>query len=49
MQDDEGNIWDVFGKAVAGPRTGEQLASTQSYTAMWFAWAAFFETAEIYF
>jgi len=49
MQDDEGNIWDVFGKAVAGPRTGEQLASTQSYSAMWFAWAAFFENAEIYF
>jgi hypothetical protein len=49
MQDGEGTIWDIFGKAVAGPRMGEQLAMTQSYTAYWFAWAAFFESAEIYF
>jgi hypothetical protein len=49
MQDDEGNIWDIFGTAVSGPRSGEQLGKTQSYTAMWFAWAAFFENAEIYF
>jgi hypothetical protein len=49
MQDDEGNVWNVFGAAVAGPRTGEQLAMTRSFTAMWFAWATFFEGAEIYF
>ncbi len=49
MQDGEGNIWDIFGKAVSGPRSGEQLIKTKSYTAMWFAWAAFFENAEIYF
>lgn len=49
MTDDEGNVWDVFGTAVSGPRAGEQLGMTRSFTAMWFAWAAFFEDGEIYF
>jgi hypothetical protein len=49
MLDTEGNTWDVFGVAVAGPRSGERLAMTNSYTAMWFAWAAFFQNAEIHF
>lgn len=49
MSDSEGNVWDVFGNAVSGPRTGERLASTNSYTAMWFAWVAFFPDAEIHF
>jgi hypothetical protein len=49
MTDTEGNVWDVFGTAVSGPRAGEQLAMTESYVAMWFAWAAFFRDPEIYF
>ncbi len=49
MSDTEGNVWDVFGNAVSGPRAGEKLAMTSSYTAMWFAWAAFFPSAEIHF
>lgn len=49
MSDDEGGTWDVFGRAVSGPRAGEQLDMTRSYTAMWFAWAAFFQDAEIHF
>jgi len=49
MRDDEGSVWDVFGTAVTGPRAGEQLGMTNSYTAMWFAWVAFFNNAEIYF
>ena len=49
MSDDEGNVWDIFGTAASGPRAGEQLDMTRSYTAMWFAWAAFFQDAEIYF
>ena len=49
MTDTEGNVWDVFGMAVSGPRTGTQLTSTKSYTAMWFAWAAFFDVIDIYF
>lgn len=49
LSDTEGNTWDVFGNATSGPRVGERLAMTNSYTAMWFAWAAFFPNAEIHF
>jgi len=49
MSDDEGNVWDVFGSAVSGPRAGQQLEMTSSSTSYWFAWAAFFPNAEIYF
>jgi len=49
MQDNEGNVYNIFGIAVSGPRSGTQLESTQSFTAMWFAWVAFFNDAEIYF
>jgi len=49
MSDDEGNVWDIFGTAVSGPRAGEQLAATRSYVAMWFAWVSHFDNVEIYF
>lgn len=49
LRDSEGNTWDVFGNAVSGPRAGERLAMTDSFTAMWFAWVAFFENPEIHF
>lgn len=49
MTDDEGNVWDLFGVATAGPRAGAQLAKTDSYTAFWFAWAAFFPDPQIHF
>ncbi len=49
MEDTEGNTWDLFGTAVSGPRMGTQLPMTSSFTAMWFAWATFFENTEIHF
>ena len=49
MTDLEGNEWDIFGTAVAGPRAGTQLGITRSYAAFWFAWATFFENTEIHF
>lgn len=49
MKDQEGNQWDVFGRAISGSKQGEELAKTESYTAYWYAWAAFFPNAEIYF
>ena len=49
MTDSEGNSWDIFGMAVAGPRAGTELSMTDSFTAMWFAWVAFFENPEIHF
>ncbi|MCZ6774901.1 MAG: DUF3179 domain-containing protein [Ignavibacteria bacterium] len=48
MVDNEGTRWDVFGKAVDGPRAGSKLEPMRSYTAYWFAWGAFFPDAEIY-
>ena len=47
-QDNEGNQWDIFGKAVAGPRTGEALPSVLNYIGYWFSWATFNEGLEIY-
>lgn len=49
ISDGEGNNWDIFGNAVSGPRMGARLERTTSFTAMWFAWAAFFENTEIHF
>lgn len=47
MVDGEGTRWDIFGRAVSGPRAGSQLTPTLSYNAYWFAWAAFYPGAEI--
>ncbi|MGI9201218.1 MAG: DUF3179 domain-containing protein [Woeseiaceae bacterium] len=49
MQDTEGNIWNVFGTAVSGPRAGEELQATASYVAMWFAWVAHFTEVQLHF
>lgn len=48
MSDNEGNQWDINGKAVSGPRSGEQLSTPFSYIAYWYAWAAFFPDTTIY-
>lgn len=48
MQDNEGNEWDVFGTAVSGTRTGQQLQKTNSYVSYWFAWTAFFSGVVIH-
>lgn len=48
MTDNEGNIWNIFGKAVSGPRQGERLRSTESYIGYFFAWGAFYPGIEIY-
>jgi hypothetical protein len=48
LEDNEGNRWDIFGRAVSGPRGGSQLTPTVSYNAYWFAWVAFFPGAEIH-
>lgn len=46
--DNEGTVWNILGKAVSGPRSGEQLTPTVSYNAYWFAWGTFFPDVLIY-
>lgn len=48
FKDNEGNKWSVFGKAIEGPRTGEQLKANKSVVSYWFAIAAFYPNPEIY-
>ena len=44
MKDNEGNFWDIFGKATSGPRLGQRLNTNafDAYIGYWFAWVAFY-------
>lgn len=42
MKDSDSNEWDVFGVAVSGPRTGEQLESHTAFFALFWAWENFY-------
>lgn len=48
MQDSEGTKYDVFGRAVEGPGTGEQLLTITQFMGYWFAWAAFYPEIGLY-
>ncbi len=48
LTDNEGNIWNIFGEAVSGPREGERLRPTTSFMGFWFAWGAFYPELQIY-
>ncbi len=48
MTDNEGNSWDLFGRAVSGPRAGTELLPTTSYIAYWFSWSPFNPGAAIH-
>lgn len=48
MQDNEGTVWDVFGRGLSGPRQGEQLSTFTQFIGYWFAWAAFYPDIELY-
>ncbi|MEO1448290.1 MAG: DUF3179 domain-containing protein [Bacteroidota bacterium] len=47
LTDQEGNRWDVFGVAVSGPRSGEQLPILRSLIGYWFTFPAFFTGTEV--
>ena len=48
MTDNEGNMWDVNGLAVAGPRKDARLSSPPSFLGYWFSFAAFYPDLSIY-
>lgn len=48
LTDNEGNSWDIFGRAVAGPRQGERLKSVPQMMGYWFSFAAFYPDIELY-
>ncbi|MGD9899530.1 MAG: DUF3179 domain-containing protein [Calditrichaceae bacterium] len=48
MEDNNGNVYDIFGRVVAGPDQGRQLRAPESYIAFWFAWGAFYPGIDIY-
>lgn len=48
LEDTEGNTWDLFGKAILGPRAGEQLTVLNGYIGYWFSFGSFFPGLEIY-
>ena len=48
MEDQEGNRYNVFGEAVAGPRKGQRLNATRSFIGYWFSWGTFYPEPEIY-
>lgn len=48
LTDQEGNIWDINGKAIEGPRQGQRLTSLNSYIGLWFAWGTMYPGIELY-
>lgn len=45
--DNEGTGWDVFGRGISGPRTGEQLNTVPQMMGYWFSFAAFYPDIEL--
>ena len=43
-----GSLWDLTGAGVAGPLAGSRLNQVATYSAMWFAWAAFNRDTELF-
>ncbi len=48
LSDQEGNRWDIFGRAIEGPRAGQKLKPTVSFIGYWFAWVSFYPDIELY-
>ena len=48
MRDETGSSWNIFGEAVDGERTGEQLNSPDYYTASSWAWESLFANVSVF-
>jgi len=47
MKDTEGTTWDVFGRAISGPRIGQKLETVPQMMGYWFAFATFYSDIEL--
>ena len=43
-----GSEWTLGGLAVGGPLSGSRIPQVATYSAMWFAWAAFNANTELF-
>lgn len=48
LTDQEGNVWNVLGTAISGPRTGQQLAAPTAMIGYWFSWGTFYPGLDIF-
>ena len=48
VRDHEDNVWNIFGEAISGPRTGQKLQNVESFIGYWVAWSAFYHDLGIY-
>ena len=48
LRDESGTSWNIFGEAVDGERTGEQLESPVYYTASGWAWESLFSSTFVF-
>ena len=48
LLDQEGNRWDLLGRAIAGPRLGQRLPAPTAFVGYWFSWGAFYPELELY-
>ncbi len=48
LTDQEGNTWDVLGRATTGPRKGQNLQSFERMIGYWFSFPPFYETVLLY-
>lgn len=48
IADSEGNVWDLAGKAIAGPKEGQSMQFVTSFVTEWYGWAAYHPETSIY-
>jgi len=48
FKDNEGNEWNISGKSISGPRTGQTMIPAKSVVSYWFAIAAFYPNPEFF-
>ncbi|MFC0263735.1 DUF3179 domain-containing protein [Fontibacter flavus] len=48
LRDQEGNTWDILGRAISGPRIGQQLLSFDRMIGYWFSFAPFYNSVLLY-